>query len=548
MPLEDDLIHKGYLPENLPPVFFSDAIADAFDHIEGGDWWSDAGKPVRPAIYNASKRGMARRPFSVVHPATMRDLAKFVSTRWDEIRAFFDQTSFSLSLPRHIEDGDRAIAISSHSEVETIKLSRLSQFRFIAKTDISRFYHSIYTHSIPWAFHGKAEAKADRNPNSKKVFFNRADFIMRFGQDGQTIGIPVGPDTSRILAETVATAIDTEFKKRCDVEDFGLIRHVDDVWIGANSHAEVERALWRYREAIREFELDINENKTRIYSSDFQFMDRWPTDLSIQLGIAIDSNGRQAMERLRAALEQSFSLAVDGGDDGVLKYAIRYLDRHDLQWSHWEAVEPFLKRALVHFGHTVDYVTRVIVWRYLAKGDLDISTWGRMLMAIIDRHGRIGNDSEVCWAIYACMRLHVPITGEAVENVFRNCGPLAMLSLLNCIELGLVDGSAFERAHERLNTESGRSPFWPVLMEWKTRRWPRSNRFQIDNDVIQAMAKHDAVLIDKDRLPTVFNNIEEADFNGVLQAIEPRTSIYDDDDEHDSKGEKGSQGPAFWDE
>jgi hypothetical protein len=341
MPLEDDLIRKGYFPENLPPAFFSDAMAGTFGHIGGGDWWSNSTSTVRPATYNASKRGLARRTFSVVHPATIHDLAKFSAARWQESCAFFGQTTYSLSSPQHTEHGDRAIAISSHNELETTKLSRLSQYRFIAKTDISRFYHSIYTHSIPWAFHGKAAAKLDRSQNSENVFFNRADYILRCGQDGQTIGIPVGPDTSRIIAETVATAIDIEFRNRCDVQDFGLIRHVDDVWIGANTHADAERALWRYREAIREFELDINESKTRIYSSDFQFSDRWPAELSIQLGTAIESTHHQASERMRAALEHAFALAVSDGDDGVLKYAIRYLDRHDAQWSHWESVEPF---------------------------------------------------------------------------------------------------------------------------------------------------------------------------------------------------------------
>ena len=538
MPLEDDLTRKGYLPENLPPTFFADAMADTFGQIGGGDWWSNSSSAVRPATYSASKRGLARRTFAVVHPATIHDLAKFAAARWQESCAFFRNTTYSLSCPQYTEQGDRAIAISSHNELETTKLSRLSQYRFIAKTDISRFYHSIYTHSIPWAFHGKAAAKLDRNPNSENLFFNRADYILRCGQDGQTIGIPVGPDTSRIFAETIATAIDVEYQNRCEVQDFGLIRHVDDVWIGANTHADAEHALWRYREAIREFELDINESKTRIYSSDFQFSDRWPADLSIQLGTAIDSTQYQASERMRAALEHAFGMAVSGGDDGVLKYAIRYLDRNDTQWSHWESIEPFLKRALVHFGHTVDYVTRVIVWRNLAIGDLDKDAWSKILTAIIDRHGRIGNDSEVCWAIYACARLELPIGTEAAKNIIANCGALPIVALLNCIEKGLVKRSVFKIAHERMRLESARGPFWPVLMEWKTRQWPKHNELQLENEVVEEMVGRQAVLFDFERLPTVFNDVEPDAFSHVSQAIERRTSVYDEDEEEDDEDEQ----------
>ena len=78
---------------------------------------------------------------------------------------------------------------------------------------------------------------------------------------------------SRVFAELIGTAIDLEFMSRLDGIDCTVLRHVDDVWIGTHSHADAERALSRYREAIREFEMDINENKTGILAEDFSFSD-----------------------------------------------------------------------------------------------------------------------------------------------------------------------------------------------------------------------------------------------------------------------------------
>jgi hypothetical protein len=77
----------------------------------------------------------------------------------------------------------------------------------LAATNISRFYHSLYTHSVAWAFHGKDVAKKDRKIDSSKVYFNRLDFILRQGQDGPTIGIPVGPDASRYVAQLLASKL-----------------------------------------------------------------------------------------------------------------------------------------------------------------------------------------------------------------------------------------------------------------------------------------------------------------------------------------------------
>lgn len=349
------------------------------------------------------------------------------------------------------------------------------------------------------------------------------------------MGIPVGPDASRVLAEVVSTAIDLEFQRRCDIDDCRLIRHVDDVWIGAHSHADVERALSRYREAIREFELDINENKTRIYSEDFKFSDIWPTDLASKFEFAIGSADRLVAERLRAAFGHAFAYATQTGDDGVIKYAIRYVDRSTIRWKHWEAVEPFLKRAVVHYGHTIDYVARVIVWRHLSHGDVDIAAWSEILCAILDKHGRLGNDSEVCWTLYACIRLNIRISREVAERIVKNCGSLSIVALLNGVQLGLVDAPIFKTAREIIALEDATGRYWPLYMEWVARQWLDFKKVKdsMNQPLIHAMAEKDVTILDVDRLPPVFADIEEADFGEVEEAIERRVSQYDDEDDDD---------------
>ena len=529
MALKERLLWHGYLPENVPPSFYASDLADLLVESTGNEWWSEPDSPVRPAVFNASKRGITRRSFAFVHPITMHDATKFVVERWEAIQAFFSRSQFSLSVPKACDSGDRAVEIATHGELEAERISRLAHFRYIARTDISRFYHSIYTHSLPWAFHGKKQAKADRSPNSSETFFNRADLVLRCGQDGQTVGIPVGPDTSRIFAEIVATAIDCEFKERCELDKVAVLRHVDDVWIGANTHAEAERALWRYREAIREFELDINENKTRIYSAEFRFSDQWPSDLSVALERAIDAQPSKRAERLRSALEQAFGMTVADGDDGILKYVIRYFDRHGRGWEDWATMEPFLKRCVVHFGHTVDYVARVLVWRHLAKGDLDVNAWGPILAEIIDRHGRIGNDSEVCWAVYACSVLGIEIAEDAANQVVRNCGALSLVSILNSVK-GSTKTSVLTSARARLRLESANGPLWPLMLEWKSRKWRGHGAIQANNPIIARLVESGALIFDATRLPGVFKDIDEEDFETVDKAIEDRPTMYDEDE------------------
>jgi hypothetical protein len=82
MTLKEDLLRIGYLPENLPPPFHTENIAQYFADSPSG-YLSDVKQPLRSAVYNSSKRGISRRTFSAVHPVTAHE----VSDRLSEARA-----------------------------------------------------------------------------------------------------------------------------------------------------------------------------------------------------------------------------------------------------------------------------------------------------------------------------------------------------------------------------------------------------------------------------------------------------------------------------
>ncbi|WP_210352035.1 RNA-directed DNA polymerase [Xanthobacter dioxanivorans] len=536
MSLKRDLLAKGYLPENLPPIFSSVKLGDFLS--TRSDYQTHKKIATRPATHNSSKRGMTRRQFSVAHPVMAHDSAKIIDDRSSELNQFFLKSNFSLSRPIYDEKSDRAVNISTHSELEKVISEKLSVYRFIAKTDISRFYHSIYTHSIPWALHGRLAAKEDRSFDSNLIWGNKIDQIIRQGQDGQTIGIPVGPDASRYFAEIVATAIDADFEERFVGKNIGIVRHVDDVWIGANSHGDAEQALWKYRESIRHFELDINESKTKIYDADFSFADYWPLEISNLISLAVDGPPRRSEDRLRSALEFAFSLAVKNNDDGILKYTIRQIDNSGIKTSYWNVFEPFLKRVTAHFGHAVDYVMRVIIWRQYVKGDVDINVWSGLIKELITKHGRLGNDSEVCWLIFASLRLNIDLKEIETSVIANNCASLSILSTLVAAELGMMRKSIFDDVIPVCGSDGGYGPYWPVIMEWKTRDWPRKNKFPCKNELMKDIQNDKISLILTDAKIHVFDDVDEGDFSAITRAIEPRISIYDNDGEGDEDEEE----------
>jgi Nitrite/Sulfite reductase ferredoxin-like half domain len=115
--------------------------------------------------------------------------------------------------------GDRTFFGIDFDAVRAKRHDILGRFDRCFQTDIANFYPSIYTHSIPWALLGKQKCKAEINtPLFKGHYANKLDIFTRNMQDRQTIGIPIGPETSRILAEIISVAIDIKLQADLGLE------------------------------------------------------------------------------------------------------------------------------------------------------------------------------------------------------------------------------------------------------------------------------------------------------------------------------------------
>ena len=245
--------------------------------------------------------------------------------------------------------------------------------------------------------------------------------------------------------------------------------------------------------------------------------------------MAVQSSENRREQRLRAAFEFAFDLSLTQNDDGILKYAIRQLDRSGHEWDEWETLEPFLMRSAVHFGHTIDYVVQVLIWRHFTQGDLDVARWSVVINSLIDRHGRLGNDSEVCWLLFAAIVLKIAVPNEVSTMVVQNCGALSIVAVMNLISNGKSD--VFEAIFDRISKESGEGPMWPVILEWSSSEWKRHKEVSalIKNDAMIGMYKSNAFTFDSERLTTVFVGVEKSKFTDIASAIGANESSYDDD-------------------
>lgn len=308
-----DLCSKGFLPKELPSCFevtsFNRQVLKSIGEV-------NYKRTSDYARHNLARAGKLPRKTGVPNPINHAWVAKCIEENWEEIKSIFDLSDFSCSKPSG-EPTDRAIKTESQSNRAVHRLEICSSSRYLVKADICRFYHSIYTHSIFWAMHSKPEGKDEGDRKGK--LGDILDKLFRNLADKQTVGIPIGPDCSQIIAEMILCRIDGELKER-----FGKLncfRFLDDYEIAVESEAEANNVLCELQNLLGEQELELNSLKTGIYKLPVSVEEMWVHSLR---GFDILDGQKQHGSIVRL-FDNAFLLQKDFPHSSVLKYALRIL-------------------------------------------------------------------------------------------------------------------------------------------------------------------------------------------------------------------------------
>ncbi len=227
------LLRKGYFPKELPPAFTTqDFGRDSWSIRED---WRDAGvfktKAIKykkktkagcyvyeklivaePDIISTPKKGYERRDIHITHPVPQLLLCEELSFNWKEAMKWLGRQEFSNDEIRIGNEYTRSIK-GINFDLHRLKKAFIeASADWIVKTDITRFYPSIYTHSIAWAAYGKENVKSDIKKFDGSLA-DRLDVLVRACNRNQTAGIPIGPETSRIIAEIISSRIRSRIYK-----------------------------------------------------------------------------------------------------------------------------------------------------------------------------------------------------------------------------------------------------------------------------------------------------------------------------------------------
>jgi hypothetical protein len=267
----------------------------------------------------------------------------------------------------------------------------------------------------PWALHGKNIAKRNRSTTDPAVYGNQIDALLRGCQDGQTIGIPVGPDTSRIISELILCAIEHQVGSAQFGRLAGGYRYMDDFFLCFESHVDAEAFLAALRDAVLGFDLQLNAAKTRIIDALSFNEERWPAEIAqLRLGRTGEDQRREILRFFTEAIYLAKSLP----DESIASFAVRKSSRTLIQRSNWDIYEPFLLRVARENSNCLDSVVKILC-TYAAAGYPMSSRVDDFAERMIEEHAPYNHHYEVAWTLWLCRSLSIRLGARATQLVAR---------------------------------------------------------------------------------------------------------------------------------
>jgi len=428
------LLARGYFPRELPPPFSTESFAWAVtnSNLSMPHSFTSANRIARLSPHDIPNLGLRRRVTALPNPVLHFNLCKALIAEWLTINVHCQSSTLSNSSPIFSLRGRTIGRKLNEDALPPIRARNRSLSKYLLKADISRFYPSLYTHSIPWALHTKPVAKKSKK-QKQPLLGDVIDRWVRNGQDAQTIGIPIGPDTSLIISEIVLSAFDADLKKR--LPNYHGFRYIDDFEIGFKSYSEAEEGLAVLRSTLHEYELDVNAQKTTIRELPIPLNPAWVSSLREH---SFNGSRRKQNTQLHAYFDKALEYSLQYPTDHVLKYALSTLSRVTIKLENWEALETFLFQCIMAESNTFMSALNILK-KYSDTGHpIDLISLEELMNYQISHRCYANHGNEVGWALWALMYWGRKVNKEAAIQISRMSDPVVALTALDAYHRGLI--------------------------------------------------------------------------------------------------------------
>lgn len=466
------LVSHGYFAPELPPCFISEKLARYRRSILAG---IDALPPNRrrspnhhtfisePAWFYFPRFGKEDRRHGVPNPIAHLLLSRTLADNYIDLRRKARESKITCSPPAFDWSGSRALVRPTLELLDDFRVNLSSRREEFVVADVRAFFHSIYTHAIPWAIHGKAFAKQHRTPAH---YGNMIDLLCRNAQDGQTIGLPVGPDTSRLIAEVVASAIDAELQQRLSIGARDASRYVDDYTLSSPERASGEELLATLRQSTAVFELELNNEKSAIFSTSHRQALGWQQAVLAHLPRASQRGAQTEADAVQHFLYQLGRICEAHQNINVEKYGLQRARSALISTDDWSELQFSLINAYRRNSTLVSFLTEACLLRQGTHGDVQTEILAEFIGNRIPVLARANRTGEIIWLLFLAIRLGVTLSASQLAPLFLIENGFIALLVVCLDDRGLVQGDVNRDFWNQSLTEDGlRSPMWLYAYE-----------------------------------------------------------------------------------
>lgn len=456
------LISHGFFAPELPPCFVANDLARYRESL----WTAIESIPAPPGRYAGAKQfvsepawfyfpryGRDDRKHAVVNPVSYLAISKVLSENFVQLRSVSRKSAISASPLVFDWAGSRALFRPSIDLRDDFRVNLATRHERYVTADVRAFFHSVYTHAIPWAIYGKDWAKQNRQILH---YGNLLDLYCRNAQDGQTIGLPVGPDTSRLIAEIVASGVDSELTQIVQIENQDASRYIDDYTIAVASGQSGDSVISAVRKAAAVFELELNNDKSEVHLTSTRPSTGWK-----QAALAQIPRTERSLNAFLRFFYEVGRVCSEHPELNVEKFAFQNARSSFVNCDNWGGLQSHLINAYRRNSTLISLLVELVILREVEHGDVDRSKLQGFLERRLPELAQENRTGEVIWLLLLVIRLNIKISSERVSLLFRLENSMVALMMTYASHQGLISGAVDHSFWHRYLTQQGlRSPMW----------------------------------------------------------------------------------------
>lgn len=460
--LFDGLLGYGLFTEKLPPVFTS----VNFLYYVNNNNPSFSNKSSFYFQYESMRDVNHPRLFGIPTPFSYTNLCLCLRNNWKEIL-----DHYRINTIKHNHKISRIHARKMNNTNSIFQMdyknwkvdgSPIDELpignTYFVEADISTFFPSIYTHSIPWAIAGKTIAK--QNKTNTACWYNDLDLYLRNCQDKETKGILIGPHTSNIISEIILVCVDNNLYNK----GYKFIRNIDDYKCYVETRTKGEDFLRDLRDELKKFNLTLNHKKTTIMDYQESFNNDWTRVLS---SFNLDSKGYINYKVIKRFLELAIDISSNQNKFSPIKYALKILCEHQPQITNNGKL--LLQKITLQLASIFPYIIPLLDDLVFIPTNIDVSIIHEWCTSELERQISLRNYEAASFILYygKKYKLKLPITITLIDEIITyNDSILLTLTYYYCLHMSHIFNLKKELAYLIKHAKSLNNDIYTMESNW----------------------------------------------------------------------------------